>query len=277
MQQTKRLGLTVRMCLVAPRRLLVLVCIGMVLAGMSWAVLEGQVQRAITVAALSLICLGGVLFLLRAGHTFAQRQSSQSLKRFITNDSAASFITTEDGQITSSNQAAARVFGDTDMRTLSSVLADRMGNPGPALYRLQSRAQTSGSAREEIVANSGQILLSVRSIGLDSFAWRVEPQNMQTAGSMPSDTRILPMMMFGRSGAILSMNHAARQFIGARGKSLDSVFAEQVIVPGTVMQVSTTLGNQPALIAQTDAGAGRRAIYLLPPPATDGAPQNQDW
>lgn len=277
MQQTKRLALTERMCLIAPRRLLVLICIGMVLAGVSWAVLEGQVQRAATVAALSLICLGGVLFLLRAGHTLAQRQSSQSLRRFITNDSAASFITTDDGQIISSNQAAARVFGDTDMRTLSSVLADRMGNPGPTLYRLQSRAQTSGSAREEIVANSGQILLSVHSIGLDRFAWRVEPQNVQTAGSMPSDARILPMMMVGRSGAILSMNHAARQFIGARGKSLDSVFAEQVIVPGTVMQVSTTLGNQPALIAQTDAGAGRRAIYLLPPPATDGAPQNQDW
>lgn len=149
--------------------------------------------------------------------------------------------------------------------------------PGPTLYRLQSRAQASGSARKKIVANSGQILLSVHSIGPQNFAWRVEPQNVQAAGSMPSDTRILPMLMVGRSGAILSMNHAARQFIGARGKSLDYVFADQVIVPGTVMQVSTTLGNQLALIAQTDAGAGRRAIYLLPPPTTDGEPQNQDW
>ena len=73
------------------------------------------------------------------------------------------------------------------------------------------------------------------------------------------------------------MNHAARQFIGARGKSLDGIFAEQIVVPGTVMQVATTTGNQPALIAQTDAGAGRRALYLLPPPAVGDQVPNHDW
>jgi two-component system cell cycle sensor histidine kinase/response regulator CckA len=85
------------------------------------------------------------------------------------------------------------------------------------------------------------------------------------------------MVMVGRSGAIFSMNHAARQFIGARGKSLDAIFAEQIVVPGTVMQVSTTTGNHPALIAQTDAGAGRRALYLLPPPAVGDQVPNHDW
>jgi len=43
------------------------------------------------------------------------------------------------------------------------------------------------------------------------------------------------------------------------------------------MQVATTSGNQPALIAQTDAGAGRKAIYLLPPPEVTGVAQNSDW
>ena len=129
MQQTNSLPLTERMCLIALWRLFVLVGLGIVLCGTSWVALDGQAQRAATIAALSLICLGVALSFMRTGHSLAQRQSKQSLTRFITNDSAPSFITTDDGQITSSNQAAARAFGDTDLRTLSSVLADRMGNP----------------------------------------------------------------------------------------------------------------------------------------------------
>lgn len=175
------------------------------------------------------------------------------------------------------NTAAEKAFGTTVGATLAFMFGNRISNPGPMLFRLQSRAATNGSAREEIVTNSGQILLAVHAIGPERFAWRVEPQNTQSSGSLPSDSRILPMLMVGRSGAILSMNHAARQFIGARGKSLDAIFAEQIVVPGTVMQVSTTSGNQPALVAQTDAGAGRRALYLLPPPAEGEQVQNHDW
>lgn len=277
MQQPNGTTLSERLVMIAPQRLAVLAGLCLVLGGVAWFGLAGVAQRAVTAAALSLLCVVLVVVLLRLGHRMARGQSQKSVSRFITNDSAPSFITREDGMITSSNRAAQRSFGQTEAATLASVLADRMGNPGPILYRLQSRAQASGSAREEIIAGSGQILLTVHEIGQNSFAWRVEPQNMQAAGSLPSDSRILPMMMVGRSGAILSMNHAARQFIGARGKSLDNVFPEQVIVPGTVMQVSTTLGNKPALIAQTDAGAGRRALYLLPPPAVGEEPQSHGW
>ena len=102
-------------------------------------------------------------------------------------------------------------------------------------------------------------------------------QSNQPSGGVMGDGRILPMLMVGRSGAILSMNHAARQFIGVRKKSLDGIFAEQIVEPGTVMQVSTTTGNQPALIAQTDGGAGQRALYLLPPPAGEDQVVNHDW
>ena len=102
-------------------------------------------------------------------------------------------------------------------------------------------------------------------------------QSNQPSGGVMGDGRILPMLMVGRSGAILSMNHAARQFIGVRKKSLDGIFAEQIVKPGTVMQVSTTTGNQPALIAQTDGGAGQRALYLLPPPAGEDQVVNHDW
>ena len=84
--------------------------------------------------------LAGVLSLLRLGYSIAQTKSEKSLARFITNDGAPSFITHNDGQIASSNDAAKRAFGDMEKRTLAAILADRMGNPGPTLFRLQSRA-----------------------------------------------------------------------------------------------------------------------------------------
>jgi two-component system cell cycle sensor histidine kinase/response regulator CckA len=277
MQQTNGTTLSERLLVISAQRLGGVAFLGTVMATGALVALEGQMQRAVTAAAVTLLCMVILISLLRLGQRTAHVQSQKSVARFITNDSAPSFIACTDGEIISANSAAKRSFSLENKLTLASVLADRIGNPGPILFRLQSRAGVNGSAREEIVAHSGQLLLSVHDIGQDSFAWRIEPQNIQSAGNLPSDSRILPMLMVGRSGAILSMNHAARQFIGARGKSLDAVFPEQVIVPGTVMQVSTTSGNQPALIAQTDAGAGRRALYLLPPPAVGEQHPSQDW
>lgn len=278
-QQTNRLSVFQRLVMPAPGRLGVLAGIAVLLGAGAWQVLDGMAQLATAAAAVSLACVVVVLAILRSGHHLAGAQHHNSVAHFILNDSAPSFITKSDGQITFANAAATRTFGTRENATLSSVLSERMGNPGPILFRLQSRAEATGSAREEIVSNSGQLMLAVHAIGQNGFAWRVEPVNVQTTGSLPSDSRILPMLMVGRSGAILSMNHSARQFIGARGKSLDSIFPDQVVAPGTVMQIATTSGNQPVLIAQTDAGAGRRAIYLLPPPAQDphGTSENPDW
>lgn len=268
---------TQRLVLATPYRLVALFGLAAVLVGMAGFMPEGAAQRIAAAAGLSVLSVSVVLAVLRIGHGISQRQVQKSVAQFITNDSAPSFITTPDGQIIFANTAADVAFGQTKESTLSSVLADRMGNPDPVLFRLQSVAKNRGSAREEVVTNSGQLLLSVHAIGPDGFAWRVEAINGQTSGALTSDTRILPMLMVGRNGAILSMNHAARRFVGIRGKSLDSIFPEQVLTPGTVMQVATVNGNQPALIAQTDAGAGRLALYLLPAPAAGDVLPNPDW
>ncbi|MEH6646015.1 MAG: ATP-binding protein [Sulfitobacter sp.] len=261
-----------------PQHLGVVCVLASVLGVFSWGVLDGPARLALGAASVSLVCVCAAMVMLRVGHQMAQERSHHSVAHFVTNDSAPSFITRQDGQIAFANPAADHIFGVTKDRTMASVLADRLGNPGSVLFRLQSRAETSGAAREEIVTNSGQILLAVHAIGTEGFAWRVEPQNAQAAtAGMTGDTRILPMLMVGRSGAILSMNHAARQFVGMRSKSLDDIFTEQVVVPGTVMQVATTTGSKPALIAQTDAGAGRSALYFLPPPATGEVLPNPDW
>lgn len=156
---------------------------------------------------------------MRFGYHISRRQSIKAVTHFITNDSAPSFIAREDGQIISANAAAERSFDVSKGATLAAILSDRIGNPGPMLFRLQSRAAASGAAREEIVTNTGQVILGVHAIGADGFAWRVEPQSAQTAGSMPSDSRILPMLMVGRSGAII-INESCRTAIYRRSRQV---------------------------------------------------------
>lgn len=268
-QQLQQMTVAHRFVMLAPWRLVLLGGMAVVLGAGGWLSLAGVQQQAAIAAAASMLCVVTVVALLRGGHRLARDEHQNAVARFILNDSAPSLITQQDGQVVSANAAAERAFGMTVGKTLAVVLQERMGHLGPILFRLQSRAAAIGSAREEIVMHSNQVLLAVHDIGPNGFAWRIEPVNLQGAGALPSDSRILPMLMVGRSGAILSMNHAARQFVGARGKSLDALFPDQVVVPGTVMAIATVAGNKKALIAQTDAGAGRRAIYLLPPPAVD--------
>ncbi len=269
--------LTERLNHVSPPRIAVLAVLAGVVGIAALLILDGGMQRTVFAAGGSLAVLVTGLCLLQLGQRAARAQSHHTAAQFIANDSAPGFIVTADGQITFANPAAFGQFGDTVVSTLAKVLCAHIANPGPILFRLQSRAEGAGCAREEIVTSSGQIILAVHDIGQDGFAWRVEPMNTQQTGAPQGETRILPMIMIGRSGAILSMNHAARQFVGARCKSIDLLFPEQVVVPGTVMDVSTTSGNHPALIAQTDAGAGRQALYLLPPPASGNAVAHPNW
>ena len=277
MQHSTGATLTERLLFVAPHRLFVLAGIAALLAGAAWLTLEGVVQHATAAVAMSLVCVVSTLLLVGVGHRIARDKGQKSLSHFISNDSAPCFVTETDGRIISANPAAGLVFGLTQRKTLAAILEERIVNPNAILFRLQTCAENSGSAREEIVTSSGQLQLAVHAVGAGRFAWRIEPQSTQATGGLSNDARTLPMMMVGRNGAILSMNHAARQFVGIRCKSLDKIFVDQAVVSGTVMQVATTSGNEPALIARTDAGAGRTAVYFLPPPEGGVCVQSPDW
>jgi two-component system cell cycle sensor histidine kinase/response regulator CckA len=140
---------------VTPGRLAVLIVFAAVLGLWAGYLADGQIQRAGVAASISLLCVVVVLALLRTGHRAARSQSRRAFADVIVNDGTPSFIATEDGQITFANLSADQTFGEMTGQTLASVLQDRVGNPGPVLFRLQSRAQAQGAAREEIVTQSG--------------------------------------------------------------------------------------------------------------------------
>ncbi|UWR23995.1 ATP-binding protein [Sulfitobacter sp. S190] len=246
----------------------------------AWVVEAPMLRLALGAAGAALIAVGAVLCLtLRArrpkpGGTSTAIPSATS---FLENDRLPGFVIGSDGVISSCNPAAAHRFEAKPGLTLASVLKNQMANPGPTLFRLQSRADATGSAREEIVTRSALIDISTHRIGPDTFAWRVDLREERQIGQGGPDARMLPAIMVGRSGAVLSMNTAARRFVGGRSKTIDEIFAGKTPVHGSVVNVTTIEGDREALVALSDAGAGRRMLHLMPPPAGEARKEVSDW
>lgn len=230
----------------------------------------GLATAAITLMALYL----GLLALARRRKR-ARQNVFETVAKFIEKDSAPSFVVLPEGQIKAQNLAAHSQFQGIESDTLAGKLKDRFANPSGILYRLQSRAEATGSAREDIVTRKGHIRLSVHGMGNEGYVWRIETIESRSATRGGADHSGLPMVIVGRTGAVLFMNDAARELVGIRAKSLSDLFTQLPVTPGQVMEISTAEGNRSALVAEVDAGVGRRALYLLPAPATSR--QNGQW
>ena len=185
---------------------------------------------------------------------------------FIANDTVASLVTTRDGLIKLQNAAASRMFKGAENVTLATVLSGTFASPQAILYRLQSRATVTGTAHEDIATKNGHMRIGVHDIGQGGLVWRIDQVPDRAPPRQPQEGQHLPMVMVGRTDAILFMNDAARRLVGGRVKSLDRMFTNLPLLPGTQTEITTSDGPQKALVCEIQAGAGRRAIYLLPPP-----------
>ena len=207
------------------------------------------------------------VFVMVSVRQMRQRQDHvmQTVADFIEKDSAPSFACTSDGEVLRANAAARNQYGTRRGETLAGALRNTFANPGGIIFRLKGAAEEAGAAREDIVTRKGHVRVSVHQMGDDRFLWRLEPV-AELGTARGSDGPGLPMVMLGRTGAILYMNDAARTLIGRRVKGLDELFDAIPVAFGAVNQITTDGGAMDVLVTQIDAGAGRKALYLLPPP-----------
>ncbi len=197
------------------------------------------------------------------------------IANFIAKDTAPAIVATRDGKVVSQNAAALAQFNAKGAETMARVLDTQFANPAGILFRLQTRADQTGAASEDIITRNGHIRLSVHEMHDDGYVWRIEQITTRDAPQNPRDTLQLPMLMIGRGDVILFMNDAARHLIGARVKTLDRVFFNLPVVQGIPLEITTAQGPEKAVAVEMPAGAGRRALYLLPAP--EGQNANKDW
>ncbi|MEM7632218.1 MAG: ATP-binding protein [Pseudomonadota bacterium] len=235
---------------------------------------EPLIQMGLLAAATTLFLLGIALSLVIRRDRAAQDRTLQAVAGFIEKDSAPSFVCTADGEVLSANAAARTRYATRRGETLAGTLRATFANPGGILFRLKSVADAEGAAREDIVTRKGHVRLAVHDLGGDRMLWRLEPVAEGTRGS---DGPGLPMIMLGRNDAILYMNDAARALVGKRAKALDTLFEEVPLTMGSANRLAAEAGPIDVLVTAIDAGAGRRALYLLPTPEVAAAAHWHDF
>ncbi|MGV6849994.1 MAG: ATP-binding protein [Marinibacterium sp.] len=203
-----------------------------------------------------------ILGVLRGMRRRARRLALDMLDGFMSQDATPSYLVCEDGEIVSRNPAARRRFSDVDARTLAASLRSAMANPASILFRLQTRAEDMGAAREDIATRAGILRIGVHKLETDRFLWRIEVLTERAVAVRGSDDVPVPVLTVGRSGTILYMNEAARLFIGERVKSLDRLFDQLPVKPGEVNSVTTRQGRAQVVVNEFEASAGRRELYL---------------
>ena len=239
------------------------------LGGVSILALIGAYLVPVPLVATGLVAMAALLLVIALVVALVPRGSVQAARgaedpafAVLRQDSVPVLVTREGGGVLFANDAARRDLDAGEAGTLAAALGQTLANPGPVLFKLESRAAQRGAAHEDIVTRRGHLRLAVHRAGDARYMWRIE-----CAAERPSretDPVPLPMLTVGRNGAILFMNAAARQVIGERARSLDRIFPSLPLRSGQINDVNAGDGVIACLVVELEGVAGRREVFLLP-------------
>ncbi|WP_299965746.1 ATP-binding protein [uncultured Roseobacter sp.] len=234
----------------------------LVLGGLALVAPDLTAQRALLAAAVALVAISLTLVVLARRFERGKAARVANIFAVIEKDSATGVLTDLEGTVLAANTAARTRFGDGMSETLAATLSTTLANPSGLLFRLRGRADEDGAAREDIATRRGHLRLSVHLAGPETYLWRLEDI---AAAAQATDVPVLPMILVGRDGAVQHMNEAANRVVGGRVRRLEELFVQLPVMPGAICDIDAAEGPIRMLVAEADAGLGRRALYLLPP------------
>lgn len=208
------------------------------------------------------------LILLLRGLVFwsnrADRRSARHLQILVGKDATPCFTTDDFGHLLYMNSAANERFTSTEGTTLIAKLGDHFASPASVLFRLQSRAKMTGSAREDVVTRRGHTRLSVHCLSTGRYLWRLEEFIDRSQAGRGAEMLSLPMMVANKAGVVLFTNEAMRRLLGLRPKRIDKVFTSPVLRSGEEVVIAGAEGPIRAILGEVGGIGERREIYLLP-------------
>ncbi|WP_189409747.1 hybrid sensor histidine kinase/response regulator [Neogemmobacter tilapiae] len=246
------------------RRLWPLALLGALIAGIALVQPWGRTGAAALLAGITLAFLASGLAILLGLNKHRDRVLRRQLTEILGHDVTPCFSTDMAGIVGFQNAAARKRFGTQRDESLINALHDYFANPSAVLFRLQSRADLMGSAREDVTSQKGQLRLSVHRFSPERFLWRLEEFSDRPSNGRGADVLSLPMLVVNRSGVILFSNEALRRLTGTRPRSLDQVFQGPLPQPGHEVSVKTNNGAIRAFFAQVDGPGERHEVYLMP-------------
>jgi len=184
-----------------------------------------------------------------------------ALADFVETEPSFCFICDRNGQVLHANAAARARFQPLAAAMLADVLRKVFASTEGILYRLLQKAQTHGSAVEDVISHTEGYRIFVRPFASGLVLWRFETEAQRGAGTGRGD---LPVMSLGRNGSVLYMNPGARDLVGSRAKRLEDVFVDLPLRPGGVHHLKGAHEDQRVLVQTSDIGSGRLEMVLSP-------------
>ncbi len=215
---------------------------------------------------MGLLVVGGSLLAVAVGTVIkgqltkrATRKATALMAAFAKQDPFPSLIADAQGRVLVANPRAQQRLhvepGMSIVRCLRSVFA----NPSVTVLRLQSLAETRGSAKEEIATRDHIIPVSVFKLAKGAFCWRFGMDEIS-----PWSDVSLPVLTVGRSDVVLYSNPAAEQLLGFRPGSLDQVFGDDSPDSGAICRVPTQAGQTSVAVSYLPQSGNARNLVLLP-------------
>ncbi|MEZ5797308.1 MAG: ATP-binding protein [Paracoccaceae bacterium] len=231
---------------------------------LAWLAEAAPIRITLALVGLALVTLA--LAVRGLAHLDRRRETrlAAQLMALVGEDAAPCFSTDELGQIQFRNASAMARFGDKAAETLVGVLHEQFASPSAVLFRLQSRAANTGSAREDVVTRRGHLRLAVHRVAPDRYLWRIEEFQDRSPTGRGAEALSLPMVVANRGGVVLFSNEAMRRLLGERPKRLDRIFLQPRFASGEEVQVSAATGPVRAVVAEVEGVGDRREIFLLP-------------
>lgn len=204
---------------------------------------------------------------------FIRLKTTYAVAEIVKFDTVPAIVTNEEGVICTRNLSAVEVFSKSRSDTLSATLRAIIANPGAVLFRLQARAKNAPRAQEDLALRSAHLRLSAQYIAKDQILWRIETLPPASPGRR-ADPLPIPMVTISKSGTVLFMNPAAREFVGDRIKSSTALFGHRNPCDKEIAMVATQSGQRRALILRKQVASGRTEYFFVPMAETGVAEAN---
>ncbi|MCB1341763.1 MAG: PAS domain-containing protein, partial [Pseudooceanicola sp.] len=236
---------------------------GIALVAVVLAGFPEPMPRLVLVAVLTSLMLAAAAAGRHGLRQYRRRAETALIADLVRHDPAPALLVADDGGILSLNEAACSRFGGAKGNALSHCLRGLAANPSALIFRLHARARLSRTAHEDIAAPGGPLRLSVAALS-SGYLWRIGNPPGAAAPRGERDAFPVPALTVARSGAILTMNRAARALVGGRAKTIDALFARQPLVSGEANEIVTASGAFGVAVACREFGEGRCELFVLP-------------
>jgi two-component system, cell cycle sensor histidine kinase and response regulator CckA len=177
-----------------------------------------------------------------------------------------------DGHICYQNEAARLKYGQAERGGLLAVFEQFVVSPSAVIHRLKSRAEATGSARDEFTTARGQLRVSVHAMRPIGTLWRLD--SIQGTTKTAAESSPLPMLTVSRAGQVLFVNPAMADLVGRRDARLEQVVSDLPLRDGEIHEVATIIGPVRRRLVEVLGESGRMDLYFLP---VSQATEVGDW